>query len=110
MLMLAGGNSAAWSISRSSSARRTSSRTGDLPARDLAARHDVVAPVGPAHPGLVAAVVVRRPEHQRRVLVPHLARLAALLVEPAPEADERVLLPLLADRRGVGVTGVHARL
>ena len=42
--------------------RRRSPRSAAL---DLAARDDVVAAVGPAHPGLVAAVVVGRPEHER---------------------------------------------
>ena len=64
-------------------------------ALDLRARHDVVAPVGPAHPGLVAAVVVVAEQDQRRRLAERGARLRALLVEAAPDAHEAVVLELV---------------
>src|SRR5215204_3620207 len=102
--MLAGGNSAAWSI------RRSSTAAGELAALDAAAGHDVVAAVRPAHPCLVAAVVVRRPQDQRGLLALDPAGLGALLVESAPQAHERVRLPLVTDRRRIGVAGMHARL
>ena len=59
--------------------------------------------VGPAHPGLVAAVVVVAEQDERRRLAQRGARLVALGVQAAPDADERVVLPLLGDRRRVGV-------
>ena len=74
---------------------------------DGAAGHDVVPAVVPADPGLVAAVVVGRPQHQGRLVLPHLAAVLGLLVETAPHPHERVLLPLVADRRGVGVAWTH---
>ena len=81
---------------------------GSSGADHLRARHDVVlAGVGPADPRLVAAVVVRRPEHEGRVALPDRAGVRALGVEAAPDADEGVLLPLLADGRGVGVARVQ---
>src|SRR5215210_2600141 len=101
-VMLAGGNSAAWSI-------RCSSTGGPLAALDPAARHDVVAAVRPAHPCLVTAVVVGCPQHERALLALDGAGLVALLVEPAPHPDEGVRLPLVADRRRVRVSRVHAR-
>ena len=52
-----------------------------LGALDLRAGHDVVAPVGPAHPGLVAAVVVVAEQDQRGRLAERGARLRALLVD-----------------------------
>src|SRR4051794_36004744 len=78
---------------------------------NLGARHDVVAAVLPAHPCLVAAVVVVAQEDERRLLVAEDgARLASLFVEAAPEADERVVLELVGDRRRVGVAGADGRL
>ena len=73
----------------------------------LGAADDVVGAVlGPADPGLVAAVVVVAPEHERGRLVPHRHLLGALVVEPAPEPHELVGLELVGDRRRVGVTGM----
>src|SRR3954454_311267 len=62
---------------------------------DLRTGDDVVAAVGPADPGLVAAVVVGRPQHQRGLVAPHGALLGALVVEAPPEPDEPVAVPLL---------------
>src|SRR5215213_4742064 len=75
-------------------------RSGGL---HLAAGHDVVAPVGPADPRLVAAVVVVAEQDQRRRVAERGAGLGALGVEAAPDADERVVVVLLAYGRGVGV-------
>ena len=74
---------------------------------DGAAGHDVVPAVVPAHPGLVAAVVVRRPQDERGLVLADLAALVRLGVEAAPHAHEGVLLPLVPDRRGVGVAGPY---
>ena len=68
-------------------ARRPSSAALDPRARD-----DVVAAVGPADPGLVAAVVVVAEQHERRRLAERGARLVALGVDAAPDPDERVAL------------------
>ena len=71
-------------------------RGGDLVLRhaglallNLRAGHDVVRPVGPADPGLVAAVVVVTQQDQRRLLVQRPAGLVALRVQAAPDPDER---------------------
>src|SRR3954447_16438141 len=74
-------------------------------ALDLRARNDVVGTVGPAHPRLMATVVVRTPEDQRRRLAQGRARLAALTVQATPDAHERVVLELVGDRAGVRVAG-----
>src|SRR5438876_10422354 len=66
--------------------------------RDLRARDDVVAAVGPAHPRLVPAVVVVAPKHEPRRLAADRARLVALGVQAAPPAAGRVGLPPLAAR------------
>src|SRR4051794_23765306 len=73
-------------------------------ALDPRAGDDVVGAVLPPHPGLVAAVVVGAPEHERRGVAKRRAALRALLVEAAPDAHERVRLQLLGDRAGIGVT------
>ena len=73
---------ARWSIRRPTSARRS---LRPLAALDAAARDDVVPAVVPAHPGLVAAVVVGRPQHQRGLARPRPCSVVALRVEPAPE-------------------------
>src|SRR4051812_9510631 len=77
-----------------------------LSALHLRAGDDVVAPVGPADPRLVPAVVVVAPHDERRRVAPDGDLLLALGVDAAPYADERVVLPLVADRRGLGVAGV----
>src|SRR5919201_451053 len=74
-------------------------------ALDLRAGHDVVAPVRPADPRLVAAVVVVAEQHERGRLAHRRARLGALGVEAAPDADERVGLPLVGDRRRLRMPG-----
>jgi phage shock protein A len=67
------------------------------------AADDRVAPVVEAHPGLAAAVIVRRPDDQGRVLAGDTHALRSLRLDTPPDSDERVLLPLTADRRLVGV-------
>ena len=85
--------------------------TTSVAAFDLRAGDDVVAPVCPANPGLVPAVVVVAPDDERRGLAPDGDLLVALGVQAAPDADEAVVLPLVADRRRVGVAGVdHGRV
>src|SRR3954453_20958928 len=94
--------SASWWAS--SQARRSSgvAKASGSATLHLRARHDVVRAILPAHPGLVAAVVVVAPQHERRLLVAeHRARLSALVVEAAPQADEGVVLVLVRDGRGV---------
>src|SRR3954465_14401712 len=65
---------------------------------DPGAAGDGVRPVREAHPGLVGAVVVGRPQHQPGRVAADRAALVALRIEAAPDADERVGLPLVADR------------
>src|SRR5579884_3267553 len=77
---------------------------------DLRAGDDVIGAVRPAHPRLLAAVVVVGQEDQRRRLAERDAGLRALGVEPAPDADERVVLALGGDGARLGVTGVDPRL
>src|SRR3954447_20018237 len=74
----------------------------------LRAADDLVLRLAEAHPGLVRAVVVGRPQHERPLAPADAHRVAALGVEPAPDADERVALPLVEDRRRVGVPGMDA--
>ena len=52
--------------------------------------------------------IVIAPEDQRRRLAERRARLRALGVDAAPDPDEAVGLELVADRRRVGVSRVHA--
>ena len=82
---------------------------GGLAALDPRPGDDVVAAVGPAHPGLVAAVVVVAEQDQRRRLAERGARLRALLVEPAPDPHEAVVLELVGDGRRIGVAGPDRR-
>src|SRR3954469_5025173 len=97
--------------SRPMRAARDQREVGISATLDLGSGHDVVgAVVGPADPGLVAAVVVVAPEDEARLAVPHRARLVTLWVQPAPDADERVVLPLVADGRRVGVARADHRL
>src|SRR3954453_4646471 len=97
--------------SRAMRAARDQREVGISATLDLGSRHDVVgAVVGPADPGLVAAVVVVAPQHEARLAVPHRARLGALGIQSAPDVDEGVALPLLADRARVGVARAHDRL
>src|SRR4051812_47713064 len=85
----------AWPSSRPSTTRRTCSgsiRTSSRRAAELAlhlrAGHDVVRAVGPAHPRLRPAVVIRREEDERGALAQRGARLGPLGIEAAPDADE----------------------
>src|SRR4051812_1034510 len=82
----------------------------ELAALDLRAGDDVVAPVGPAHPRLVPAVVVVAEQDQRGRLAQRAARFVALGVQAAPHADEGVGLPFAGDGRGLGVPGPQDRL
>src|SRR5439155_20708518 len=95
-----------------SSLRNCPFRT-DLPllaALDARAADDGVPAVVEADPGLPAAVVVRRPHDDRRLLTSDTTTLGAFGLHAAPDSDERVLLPLAPDRRLVGVTREGARL
>src|SRR5207248_901275 len=74
---------------------------------DLRAADDVVGAVGPAHPRLVAAVVVVAEQDERGRLAHGGARLVALGVQPAPDAHERVAFPFLGHRGGLGVASVR---
>src|SRR3954451_12357655 len=69
-------------------------------ATDLRAAHDRVLAVREADPGLVRAVVVGRPEDERRGLAADGALLVALGVATGPDAEERVVLALLRHGRG----------
>src|SRR3954454_4931980 len=91
-----------WSAGESRSASDGGAPTGLGPALHPRARDDVVAPVGPADPRLVAAVVVVAEEHERRGLAERGAGLVALGVDSAPDADEGVALPLGRDGRRLG--------
>ncbi len=62
-------------------------RSGEL---DLRAGHDVVLAVRPAHPGLLAPIVVCSQEHQCGRLTEGDTWLCSLRIEPAPDTDERV--------------------
>src|SRR5919204_3974393 len=88
--------------------------TGDRERRlkplDARAADDRVPAVVEAHPDLALAVVVGRPDDERRVATADAAALRPLRLDPAPDAHERVLLPLAADRRLLGVAGEDARL
>src|SRR5215218_8842342 len=60
-------------------------------ALDLGAGDDVVlAGVVPADPGLVATVVVGRPEDEGGVAIPDAAGVVTLGIESAPDADEGI--------------------
>src|SRR4029079_13579081 len=85
---------------------------GSGPADLRAAGDRLDAVVVEADQRLVAAVVVGRPEQQRRVTAVLVAgadraALVAGLVEAAPEADERVVLPLRDHGRRLAVAGVE---
>src|SRR4051794_19376710 len=57
---------------------------------DAGAADGGLAPVLVAHPGLAFAVVVGRPDDQRRVAAADTHRLGSLLLRAAPDTDERV--------------------
>src|SRR6188472_3955225 len=61
-------------------------------------------------PGLVAAVVVGRPELQRRRAAPDRDLLPVGLLLAAPDLYEGVAVPLLADRGRLTVAGVDGGL
>src|SRR5919204_5972066 len=93
------------------SSRRDSSRPALAePFHARAADNRVAAVVGEPHPRLALAVVVGRPDDERRVAAADAAALRPLRLGPAPYTYERVLLPLAADRRLVGVAREDARL
>src|SRR5204862_2097601 len=86
----------------------TASSIGFRPTEDepetLVALHartadDRVTTVGEPHPGLALAVVVRRPDDERRVVAADAHPLRALRLDAAPDPDERVLLPPAPHRR-----------
>src|SRR6476619_1909211 len=73
---------------------------------DLGAADDLVLRLAEAHPGLVRAVVVGRPQHERPLAPADAHRVGALGVQPAPDADEGVALPLVEDCARQRVAGV----
>src|SRR5690349_14960997 len=75
---------------------------------DARAADDRLVPVVEPHPGLAVAVVVRRPDEQRRVAASDAHPLASLRLATAPNADEWVLPALAPDRRLVRVAGQDA--
>src|SRR5205085_4270319 len=79
-------------------------------ALDARAADDDVAAVGEPHPRLAAAVVVGRPDDQRRLLPADATALGPLRLDASPHADERILLPLARKRRLVRVAGKHTPL
>src|SRR3954453_18542283 len=91
--------------------RGTLAAPGGAAFDDLGAADDrLFAGVPEDDPGLVAAVVVGRPELQRRRAAPDGDLLLAGRVEAAPDPHEGVALTLLADRRRLPVAGVHLGL
>ena len=74
----------------------------------LRAARDVLAAVGEADPRFVRSVVVRLPHEQRRVLAADLDRLVERVLLASEGAHEDVVLRLVADRRRLLVTRVHA--
>src|SRR6188474_1765754 len=74
---------------------------------DLRAADDRLdAVVAEDDPGLVAAVVVGRPELQRRRPAPDRDLLVAGLLLAAPNSHERVALALRPDRRRLAMAGM----
>ena len=80
------------------------------PALDPRAADDPLGAVGEADERLALAVVVRRPDDERRVVTCDPDGLVDRGRGAEPVAQERVLLALAPDRRLLGVAGEHARL
>src|SRR5439155_17984156 len=77
---------------------------------DAGAAHDGVLAVVEADPGLALAVIVGRPDDERRLAAADRYALGALRSRATPDAHERVLLALAADCRLVGMARQDARL